>query len=529
MRSASGPGDAAAVARDALGRAAAAAAAVAAMPAGTGVHRRDQLEARRELRLARGARDRHAPGFERLAQHLEHVAVELRQLVEEQHAVVRERDLARARQRAAADQRRAEALWCGARYGRSPQRAASNPPLETEWIAATSSASASRQRRQDAGEARREHRLAGARRTDHQHAVRAGRGDFERALRLLLALHVAEVGVGRAAASAFARVRASSGASPARCATPRAACAPAGCARLRRARPRRVAFRQHESASGGARRQRHGERAAHRAQLAGERELARELVAVERLQRELAARGEDAERDRQVEAAGVLRQVGRREIDRDAPRGKLEMRVVERRAHAVARFAHLGIGQADDVERGSPGPRCTSTVTSGASIPASARLATVATVMVPQERTPERRAVYLRASSSAMRASSSASFACARSSSFFCTSKSSRSTRSSRSNQRRAAPAGSSRCPAPGVAQRLVDALRSSSKSGCRSPVEVSSSRAPWGALTRTNLVRRRLYHKEPYYSNRLSFGTGDAIYSGITNSFPTQGRIFDA
>ena len=60
MRSASGPGDAAAVARDALGRAAAAAAAVAAVPAGAGIHRGDQLEARRELRLARGARDRDA-------------------------------------------------------------------------------------------------------------------------------------------------------------------------------------------------------------------------------------------------------------------------------------------------------------------------------------------------------------------------------------------------------------------------------------------------------------------------------------
>jgi hypothetical protein len=32
---------------------------------------------------------------------------------------------------------------------------------------------------------------------------------------------------------------------------------------------------------------------------------------------------------------------------------------------------------------GRPGPRCTSTLTSGASMPASARLATVATVMVP--------------------------------------------------------------------------------------------------------------------------------------------------
>src|SRR5688572_19703607 len=40
---------------------------------------------------------------------------------------------------------------------------------------------------------------------------------------------------------------------------------------------------------------------------------------------------------------------------------------------------------------GSPGPRCTSTLTSGASIPASARLATVATVMPYQRAAPRGR------------------------------------------------------------------------------------------------------------------------------------------
>src|SRR5688572_21143404 len=50
--------DAAAVARDALGRAAAARAAVAAMAARAGIHRSDELETRRKLRLARGTRDR---------------------------------------------------------------------------------------------------------------------------------------------------------------------------------------------------------------------------------------------------------------------------------------------------------------------------------------------------------------------------------------------------------------------------------------------------------------------------------------
>ena len=43
--------------------------------------------------------------LERLSQDLEHVPAELRHLVEKQHAVVREADLAGARQCAAADQR----------------------------------------------------------------------------------------------------------------------------------------------------------------------------------------------------------------------------------------------------------------------------------------------------------------------------------------------------------------------------------------------------------------------------------------
>ena len=70
-----------------------------------GIHRGDQLELRRERALPRGARDVDDAGLERLAQRLEHAAVPLRQFVEEQHAVMRERDFAGARIAAAADQR----------------------------------------------------------------------------------------------------------------------------------------------------------------------------------------------------------------------------------------------------------------------------------------------------------------------------------------------------------------------------------------------------------------------------------------
>src|SRR2546430_17358056 len=76
------------------------------MPARAGVHRRNELKTRRELRLAGGAGDRDPAGFERLAQRFQYIAVEFRQLIQEQDAVVRQRDLAGARQVAAADQRR---------------------------------------------------------------------------------------------------------------------------------------------------------------------------------------------------------------------------------------------------------------------------------------------------------------------------------------------------------------------------------------------------------------------------------------
>ena len=61
-----------------------------------------------ESARALGPRDLDAAGFERLAQALEDVPVELRQLIEEEHAVVGERDLSRSRDRAAADERDGE-------------------------------------------------------------------------------------------------------------------------------------------------------------------------------------------------------------------------------------------------------------------------------------------------------------------------------------------------------------------------------------------------------------------------------------
>ena len=76
----------------------------AAEPARARVRRGDEHEARRERHHLLAADDRHVAVLERLAQRLQARARELRQLVEEQDAVVRERRLARLRRVGAADQ-----------------------------------------------------------------------------------------------------------------------------------------------------------------------------------------------------------------------------------------------------------------------------------------------------------------------------------------------------------------------------------------------------------------------------------------
>ena len=122
MRSRSGPEDSTPVARDLVGSTAASPAVMSEVAAGARIHRRDELEARGEVAFAQCARDRHASRLERLAQDLEHAAVELRQLVEEQDTPVRKRNLARPGVAATTDEREA-----GSRMVRGAER--SLPPL----------------------------------------------------------------------------------------------------------------------------------------------------------------------------------------------------------------------------------------------------------------------------------------------------------------------------------------------------------------------------------------------------------------
>ena len=97
-----------------VGRALAGVARLVGRAAAAGVHRRDQLEPRRIDDAMVGARDRHFAGLDRLAQAVQDLGLELRQFVEEEDAVVGERNLAGPGVRAAADQRRHRGRMMGA-------------------------------------------------------------------------------------------------------------------------------------------------------------------------------------------------------------------------------------------------------------------------------------------------------------------------------------------------------------------------------------------------------------------------------
>ena len=81
-------------------------AGLARQPAFAGVHGGHQLEARGIGDVMVGPRHDSRPRLHGLAQAFEHARLELRQFVEEQHAVMGERHLARPRPLAAAHQSR---------------------------------------------------------------------------------------------------------------------------------------------------------------------------------------------------------------------------------------------------------------------------------------------------------------------------------------------------------------------------------------------------------------------------------------
>ena len=169
---------------------------VAARPARAEVHRRDELEARREDHPARHPRNADVAVLERLPQRLERGALELGQLVEKEHAAVREARLAGPRHAAAAARSAPRPRPSGAARGTAGADERRFPAagrrdrvdarhLERRVVV---------QRRQDPRQTPREHRLARAGRPGEEQVVPSGGSDLERPARPLLA---ANLGTGR--------------------------------------------------------------------------------------------------------------------------------------------------------------------------------------------------------------------------------------------------------------------------------------------------------------------------------------------
>ena len=201
----------------------------------------DEHEAAGNTSRGLPAHDADAPVLERLAQRLQARARELGELVEEQDAAVGERDLARRRDRSAADEAGRRDRVVGRPERPAPHEPAAGVHAGDRVDARDLERLGARQRRQDRRQAPRQHRLARARRALEQQVVAAGGGDLERAQRPGVAAYVGEVGrrgVGLATRGPGA-ARGSAGAAAPR--SPRPARAGPRCPRprsRRRARPR---------------------------------------------------------------------------------------------------------------------------------------------------------------------------------------------------------------------------------------------------------------------------------------------------
>jgi hypothetical protein len=189
-------GELVAIAGDLVGRAAAAPVRVTVVAAGAGVHGRHQLEAGREFGPACGAGDGDVTALQGFAQGFEDTALELRQFIKEQHAVVGQADFAGARGPASATRAAADAEWCGALMGECPSVRVGSCPLPTarrRFQGLRRHSSGGKQ----AGQALGEHGLASARRAEEQQGVLPAGGHFQGPAGLGLAFHVGQIGVAR--------------------------------------------------------------------------------------------------------------------------------------------------------------------------------------------------------------------------------------------------------------------------------------------------------------------------------------------
>ncbi len=301
-----------------------------------------------------GARDGDFAGLQRLAQGIEHRALEFGQLVEEQHAEVRQADFAGAHFQPAAGQRRHRGGVVRAAERAGAADAAFHQRARDRCHHRDFERFGRCQFGQDPGQAAGEQRFASAWRSDHQQVVAPGSGNFEGALGGFLAFDLREVGAlgGRLGLARFGNAQHRGAlevieqADQVRRGEDRDATRPARFGALRcRADQALVdtgGVDRGEQHAGG------GDHPAIQRQLAHRDEIG-QLFGIGH-----AHRGEQGQRDRQVVMRAFLGQVCRRKVDGDALGRKRQAHCRERGDHPFAAFVHRLVRQADDIEARQP-------------------------------------------------------------------------------------------------------------------------------------------------------------------------------
>ena len=247
--------------------------------------------------------------LERLPQRLEDGARKLRQLVHEENAEVREGDLARARARAAADDRgRRRAVMGRTKRRRRDERPARRQQAGDRVDAGDLESLLPRQCRQDARQPPRQHRLARSGRPHEQEVVRAGSGDLERTSSAFLSAYLREIGEQRRLDACSA-----SGSNAGASISPRKYATTSPSVPYRNGLDARESGLGADSAAQttcveprAASTFGDGERARDRADPPVERELTDSRVLGQPLGRELPRRAEHGERDREIEPGALL-------------------------------------------------------------------------------------------------------------------------------------------------------------------------------------------------------------------------------
>ena len=330
--------------------------AVVVKSAGTGVHGGGQHEARGEGQRHGSPRDANSTVFERLAHDLQNVAREFGEFIEKQNAIMSERNFARPRDGAAANEtrvrdgvmRRAERAQpdqSGARVEHA-RHAVNLGGLKRFFKC---------KRRQDGRHAFRQHRFSRSWRPDHQNVVAAGACDFEGALGGLLAANVFEIhmellrlaeqliGIDLQPINAVAGIDVMNDVKQRldgiHFNAPdhgRFASVDLGHDHALHLRPTGL--------------DRDRQRAAYSAQAAVERKLADKERVGDLLLIQTAVCSENAESHGQIKAGTLLTDVGRGQINGDLGGWDVIAAVFQRRADPVAAFADSSIGQADSMK-----------------------------------------------------------------------------------------------------------------------------------------------------------------------------------